>query len=147
MNRVDDCAERLRQEGWMLAEKCQLGRRSVLFTGSRASVGLQYDVVLFLDTKLLIPQLTGVLGIGLRDFHIAVRSESINGSWRRTLGINATINRSSIEWIDTGGGVRGFELVGVNGSGNKLDLVKVKHGCIAIPDGLLGDRIGARIRS
>jgi len=147
MDRVDDGAERLRQEGWVLAEKCQLGRRSILFTGSRASIGLQYDVVLLLDTKLLIPQLAGMLDIGLRYFHIAVGSESINGSRRRTLGINATINRSSIEWIDTGGRVRGLELVGVNGSGNELDLVEVKHGCIAIPNGLLRDRIGARIRS
>jgi len=131
----------------VLAEECQLGRCRILFTGSRASIGLQYDVVLLLYTKLLISQLTGVLEIWLRYFHIAVGGESINGTRRRTLGINATINRSSIEWIDTGGGVRCFELVGVNSGGNELDLIKVKHRCVAIPYGLLRDQIGTRIGS
>jgi len=79
--------------------------------------------------------------------HIAIRSETINGSRRGTLRIDTTVYRSSIERVDTGGGTGSFELVRVYGGMYGFNLIKVEHGSITIPDGFLRNRIGAAIWS
>jgi len=79
--------------------------------------------------------------------HIAIRSETINGSRRGTLRIDTTVYRSSIERVDTGGGAGSFKLVWIDGGMNGLNLIKVEHGSVTIPDSLLRNRIGAAIRS
>jgi len=79
--------------------------------------------------------------------HIAIRSETINGSGRGTLRIDTTVYRSSVERVDTGGGGGSFELVGIYGGMNGFNLIKVEHGSITIPDSFLRNRISAAIRS
>jgi len=127
MNRVNDSAERLRKECRVLPKEGKLRRRGIQFTGARASVGFQYDVILFLNSELRIPQCTSMREVGLGHFQIAIRSETVNGDWRRTLRIYTTVYWSCVEWVNARGRVRRFELIWVNGGTQRFDLIKIEH--------------------
>jgi len=91
-------------------------------------------MVLLLNTQLVVCESPCVCDIRGCHMKVSVRSNLICSSGTRTFWIQATVDGPPIHRVDSCDGGRSLKLVWIQAQLNLLDLIKVEHGCVLVPN-------------